>query len=845
MQLKHLVLISSMGFLLAGCTEDEDNSASNAPTVSSLSIKGMGSVNTDLEASFTLEGTGTPSIQWLISDTREGVYTPLSSSEAITLTEADLGKYVKLQVTGICDDGTSGTPAQSAPVGPVDVNIITNPGFDNHGMGWTYHYSNFRSDNDVEGEKAYQGENRGRIAIGADYGIKQTVTIPETGYYNLSAYVSTTDDGSILGLQTLTGENLTSTTLEEATPEFEYKPLSTTEAIALEKGEVLNVFLTGAQWSYVNVDNVKLAKTERPVESEFNQILDFTVDGQSGLTGINRESKTIHLSVPYNTDMSDLTVHSLAISENSTSSIDEGQSFDCSVPYEVSLFNTQGNESSWQVSCSENEKEVAITSSNPDLEEAFNWAIAKTDQFVMTDKNGLINRDENNNDGDGRDNYIPSYWAGYFDRTAFYSRDFLHQASGAKLAGLDNENYSMFHTFALNSTESRKWYTLWAINFNGSAHTIDYHDDDWFVREVPAQFEFVEKAYEQYLWTGDQRYIRNEELWNFYTKVVTEFIGFHDTLGNGVAEGKGGIFEGAATYNERGEFPIEAGDGIGSQYQAFVAYAGMLEARGESIEAAIWRQKAADLKTYFNEEWSYVDGNSDPLSNYVNIVQLDGVRLNDFGKENSWFMPMKLITEPGPRNERYLDFISENLGEGIGSTPESPWNIEAYTYLPETFFPYNRNEEAWKWMQYIIDEKDKAHERPTQGTNGDYPEISFTFISNTVEGLMGIEPNAPDNSVVTASRLPTEVQWLAVDYLPMGDHELAIRHDGTTQTKLTNTSIEPLTWEARFYGNYPELEVNGISTPATQKEVNGVTVSFVTPEVLAGETMTVSIPATL
>ncbi len=55
-------------------------------------------------------------------------------------------------------------------------------------------------------------------------------------------------------------------------------------------------------------------------------------------------------------------------------------------------------------------------------------------------------------------------------------------------------------------------------------------------------------------------------------------------------------------------------------------------------------------------------------------------------KENSWFMPMKLITEPGERNDKYLDFISEQLGNGIGdkNAPNAPKNIEAYTYIPDT-----------------------------------------------------------------------------------------------------------------------------------------------------------------
>ncbi|MFA0125890.1 hypothetical protein AB4400_31485, partial [Vibrio sp. 10N.261.48.A2] len=111
-------------------------------------------------------------------------------------------------------------------------------------------------------------------------------------------------------------------------------------------------------------------------------------------------------------------------------------------------------------------------------------------------------------------------------------------------------------------------------------------------------------------WTGDKRYIEDDDLWQFYTKVLTDYIELHDDQDpNGIAEGYGGIFEGSATYNERGEFPIEAGDGIGSQYQATLAYSAMLEAREEYSEATLWREKAQELKRYFNEDWSIVDSN--------------------------------------------------------------------------------------------------------------------------------------------------------------------------------------------------------------------------------------------
>ncbi len=483
--------------------------------------------------------------------------------------------------------------------------------------------------------------------------------------------------------------------------------------------------------------------------------------------------------------------------------------------------------------------ELAIQSDNAILQDGFNWAVNKTGQFVMTGKEGLVNKDERNKKGTGTAVYIPSYWAGYYDRTAFYGRDFVHQAVGAQIVGLWDENYAMFKVFAANATEARDWWTLWAFNFDGTPHQIDYRGDDKFVKELPAQFELIEKAYKQYLWSGDDRYIRDSVLWNFYTRTLTDFVDLHDTNNNGVAEGKGGIWAGSCTYNERGEYPIEAGDGIACQYQATLAYAHMLKARGEKEKAQSWHIKATELKDYFNNKWSILNEDS----SYARGINKEGVKLTGFGKENSWFMPLKLITEPGKRNDGYLQFISENLGEGFGTTATAPHNIEAYTYIPDMYFHYNWNDEAWKWMKYILSVKDLPHERPSQGTNGDYPEISYTIVSQVVEGMMGIDPNAITGHITTAARLPKDVNTIKISNVSFGDYRVDVEHSGIQKTVLTNQSAQALNWEVCFYGAHNTLIVNGKSINAEQKNMNGEKVSFVNVGVDSGLTVTVETDA--
>ena len=202
-----------------------------------------------------------------------------------------------------------------------------------------------------------------------------------------------------------------------------------------------------------------------------------------------------------------------------------------------------------------------------------------------------------------------------------------------------------------------------------------------------------------------------------------------DGIPNVVAEGDGSgdIFRGSATYNEIRSPLIEAGDGIACQYQALLAYARLLAARGEPEQAAKFQARAERLQTYFNSDWGVKPG----ARLYVRGYNARGEALTDFGLENSWFMPMKFIVAPGPMTDRYLDFIAQS----VSSPPGKPSNLEAISYLPGVFFPYHRVEDAWKWLEYIIDQP-----------NREYPEISFTIISHVVEGLLGLEPNAPENA---------------------------------------------------------------------------------------------------
>lgn len=451
---------------------------------------------------------------------------------------------------------------------------------------------------------------------------------------------------------------------------------------------------------------------------------------------------------------------------------------------------------------------LTLTSSSQYLMDAFNWAKPMALSKVKT----------------GIGSNIPSYQAALQNRPVFCMRDWAHHVDGAHLLGLDKENYAMLRAFALLQTSARKWYSIWEVNYDGSISSIDYNNDNSFWRNLTGMFELVDKGYRQYQWTANPNLLNDSALNSLYSHTLNEFISQHDGNGNGIAEEHSNDgWKGVSSYNEGPDYTLtEAADSLSSQYQAFLAYSKILAAKGDSSGANTWNSKAISLKNTFNTNWySAADGR------YIRGFT-DGAYapVTNFGYESSWFIPLKEISEPGMNTNNYLDFIYNNF-----NLHPSP-NIEAWTYLPDVFYTWNQNDRAWNYLKHVMDSR------------SDYPEVSFTIISAIATGMMGIQPDAAANMVTTIPRLPSgnnsEVAMVDLNNIPLGTHNLEVKHEGNVRTTLThNSGTESLTWEAQFPGTYGVLNINGAPVPANTKLVNGTTVSYVTVPVTIGQTVVV------
>ncbi|MFJ2863926.1 RICIN domain-containing protein [Kitasatospora sp. NPDC087314] len=616
--------------------------------------------------------------------------------------------------------------------------VFANPGFEQGAAGWT-----FTAHAGTAGNNPHSGGGLAYLDAGNGYRVSQSITAPQSGTYDFSAWIASGAGGGTLTVQ-VNGNGAGSVAVPQQSTYAKY----TVARVHVDAGDTVTLAIGSAPGGWVNVDDVAVAP-----------------------------------SAP---------------------------------------------------------NDPQISSSNATVTALFDWAKTKANSFAsQPGATGPINADQGHSGGTGQGIYSNTYWAGYPHRSDFYSRDFAHQLVGAHLLGLDAANKTMLRAFASSATAARGYTPYWAINFDAKTPaSIDYRGPSSFVRELPAPFELAQKINEAYTWTGDSDYLDDPALSGYVANTVGPYVTGHtgpiDNGGVPVAQATSGdIFQGVASYNENGATLAEAGDAIGSQYQAYLAAAALATAKGDTARAATYTNAAATLRSYFNSTWS-VDP-ADPAK-VVRAYDVNGTRYTDWGKENSWFIPLKGIMDPGTRRSDYLNWIDAQAS-GSGA----PDNLEAATYLPDVFFANNRAATGWKWMQNVYTNVNTLHSSG-RFLNGDYPEIPFTLLSQTVQGLMGVQPDAGPHALTTTSRLPGDIGWLQLTSIPVGPDTVTLRHDGTAESTLTNNSATgSLTWTARFTGTHSGITVNGAARTVQTVTVDGTAYTYATVTVPAGQSAVVQV----
>ncbi len=136
----------------------------------------------------------------------------------------------------------------------------------------------------------------------------------------------------------------------------------------------------------------------------------------------------------------------------------------------------------------------------------------------------------------------------------------------------------------------------------------------------------------------------------------------------------------------------------------------------------------------------------------------------------------------------------------------------------------------------------------------EYPEISFSWIGDMVNGTMGVNPlftsplqaavkgNWVEVAVRTMPALASHVSWAELRHLPIRANGVAVRHEGNRKTRFTNQRGPALVWQAAFDGPHETLLVNGRPMKATVEYSTPRPVSWVNVIVGAGGTASVEVP---
>jgi len=445
---------------------------------------------------------------------------------------------------------------------------------------------------------------------------------------------------------------------------------------------------------------------------------------------------------------------------------------------------------------------VVLESSDAKLAAAFAWAKSQALDYVFPASA------HDDPVGDWYEAALPS-------RFAFCMRDVSHQATGAQALGLGAFNLNMLGKFARGIGPVRDYCSYWEIDKWDRPAPVDYKNDKDFWYNLTANFDVLDACWRQFLWTGNRAYIEEPAFLDFYRLTVKEYIEAWDKDGDGIPEhrpeygyrGLGGYDEGPFS-----EKALYAADLIAAMSRAFDSYAGLLEIRGDPGAAGVLRERAAGLKGMYEADWwsedrgKYADGRTAGGGLVYQDLIWNGVFPLYFG-----FVPA------GPRRDATLRRIRASEPEGI----------EIESYLPEIFYRYGEDADAYREILALSDPAKKRRE---------YPEVSFALVGAVASGLMGIEPDARTRTVSTRSRLTADTAWAELRNVSVFDGAVDVRHEGKRMTAFAVLSGGSVEWRAVIEGVWDELLVDGVRRKALQGlDETGRPVSWVTVRLAAGE----------
>ncbi|MBF3806459.1 hypothetical protein ISG08_25905 [Burkholderia pseudomallei] len=436
----------------------------------------------------------------------------------------------------------------------------------------------------------------------------------------------------------------------------------------------------------------------------------------------------------------------------------------------------------------------------------------------------------------------PGYLASLYDRCAYYSRDYVHQATGAYYLGLYDENYTMANKFATtyheNGGVNAPW---WAISVIGKP----YEQRD----ELPAPFELGENIANMYRLTADNRYLGQD--FQNYISQMTSYVKANSTVGSttGTSLNPDGFRMArtqngeTASYNEFLPDNMQlllGGDLAASQiayYRAIKDNPTLIAkalSDNPSLRSTYFSDNYRNLASKFDQNWYITSTTSNPSTtcaspysppsafspfiphfavgqvgtpgtfyssnsnpNYSSLTYDDAY----IREPNIFPLYKNIITDSSKMDNqaRYIDQLEEANYVCANKQLDKP-GIEYHTYLPTSFYNASMPDKAWKWLTRLAKWQSSSTKRDSQGNiigYNAYPEVSFVLISDTITKVLGLDYDAPNSVLSTKSGLPSSFapgNYVTIKNIPIYnkaknttinvDVTQKINSNGATQTDL-------------------------------------------------------------
>lgn len=410
------------------------------------------------------------------------------------------------------------------------------------------------------------------------------------------------------------------------------------------------------------------------------------------------------------------------------------------------------------------------------------------------------------------------YEAALPERDAFCIRDVAHQRTGAAALGLSAHTANMLWKFAASMAKSRDYCMFWEITKDDVPAPVDYKNDADFWYNLPANFDMVTACLKEYLWSGDERFLKDETFLSFYAETFGAYIDAWDKDGDGVPEyhhryGRRGL----ASYNEQVIKPYVGGDLLGAMYAGYTAYAQILCLQGKECEGAAYRENAVRIRARYLTEWYRPAKKA-----FYGALKTKNRFYRPYYNEGN-FLPVYFgILDDTPFLAGALQQIAKR----------GPKLVEAQTYFPDFCYGRGADDYGYEMLTGLLNPNLKRRE---------YPEVSFAALGAVVGQYMGITPEAV-GLVRTRSRLHSPTDTAALTALPLQGRTLDVTHVGHEKTILTNHSDTAFRWQACFTGKHKHIEVNGHAVQAEiEKDAAGNFYSRITAFVPANATLTAKV----